>query len=471
MSTILKSIYITFFLLFVGSLNAPVYSQEKTKCIIGEIRFEKNNKTRRSTIMREIEFAESDTILVENIPLLFEKAAKNLMNTLLFNFVTITPFLNADSTILDVEIAVVEKWYLWPIPLLEIADRNFNSWWKDKDLSRLNYGFFLNWDNFTGRKDMFKLLLRFGHEDKLGFYYSLPSFNKKQNLGFNIGISYAQKHEIGVETVDNNLIYYRDEDEYIKESLSLSFRLIYRQKIHHQQYLKIDYQSVSLVDTLISLYPSLTPNNYKQIRFLTLSYKYVADYRDYTPYPLVGSYFDIELNKIGFGLVQSKSVDFFYVQAKLNYYWKLKDRWFYASSVFAKISNGKFQPYVLQRGLGYMNDFIRAYELYIMDGQHYGLFRSNLKYELVPKRVHDFKFIKNEKFGKVFYALYLNMYFDMGYVKDRYNGDINPLVNELQYGYGLGLDLVTYYDIVYRVEYSRNKQNEGFLFFHVKAPF
>ena len=120
MSTILKSIYITFFLLFVGSLNAPVYSQEKTKCIIGEIRFEKNNKTRRSTIMREIEFAESDTILVENIPLLFEKAAKNLMNTLLFNFVTITPFLNADSTILDVEIAVVEKWYLCPIPLLEI---------------------------------------------------------------------------------------------------------------------------------------------------------------------------------------------------------------------------------------------------------------------------------------------------------------------------------------------------------------
>lgn len=471
MSSILKSSFIFLFLIFGVVFSVDSYSQDVKTCVIGGIKYDKHNKTRRNIILRELEFGESDTILIRNIPRLIEEAKQNLMNTLLFNFVTIEPTWNNDSTKLDVEIAVVEKWYIWPLPLLEIADRNFNSWWEDKDLSRLNYGMFLNWDNFTGRKDMFKILLRFGHEDKLGLFYSLPSFNKKQNLGFDIGISYALKHEIGVESINNKLIYFRDQEEYIKESFSSFFQIAYRPLIHHKQYIKVEYQDISLADTLISLYPSLTLNQLNKLKFLSLSYKYIIDYRDYIPYPLVGHYFDVELNKVGLGLVQSNGADFFYMNSNLNYYWKLKNRWFFAAALSAKISDGKLQPYVLQRGLGYKNNFIRAYELYIMDGQHYGVFRSNLKYELLPKRVHEFKFIKNEKFSKIFYSIYLNLFFDLGYVKDKYNADVNPLVNEFQYGYGIGLDYVTYYDMVLRIEYSINKQNETFLFFHVKAPF
>lgn len=471
MSSTHKIYYIVFFLLFISFLNLDAYSQEKDKCIIGNIKFDKHNKTRRSIILRELEFAESDTLSIENIPSLLESATINLKNTLLFNFVTTEPQWNSDSTYLDVEIKVVEKWYIWPFPLLEIADRNLNSWWRDKDLSRLNYGLFLNWENFTGRKDMLKVLLRLGHEDKLGFYYELPSFNKKQNLGFDIGISYAQKHEIAVESVDNQLIYFRDQENYVQESFAASVRLTYRQQIHYKQFVKLTYQDISLVDSLVILHPTLTLNNLNQLRFFNLTYNYIVDYRDYSPYPLIGYYFDLELNKVGLGLIQSKGVDFFYMKSKLNYYWKLKNRWYFAAGLFAKISNGKFQPYVLQRGLGYVNNLIRSYELYVMDGQHYGLFRSNLKYELIPMRVHNFKFIKNEKFSKVFYAMYLNFFLDMGYVKDKYNGDLNPLVNDFQYGYGFGLDFVTYYDIIFRIEYSMNKQKENFLFFHVKAPF
>lgn len=471
MPTISK-LFCTFFILFFcNSIHVSVYSQNVTFCKIDKIKYDEHNKTRRSTILRELEFSESDIVRIADIPILLEDAQQNLMNTLLFNFVTVKPLWNADSTKLDVEIEVIEKWYIWPIPLLEIADRNLNAWWKDKDLSRLNYGMFLNWDNFTGRKDMLKVLLRFGHEDKLGLFYALPSFNKKQNLGFDFGISYAQKHEIGVKSVANELVYFRDEESYIYESFVSFFRVTYRPQIHHKQYVKFEYHNINLADTIVTSYPTITQNNLAQLKFFKLSYKYTVDYRDYIPYPLTGYYFDVELNKVGLGLIQSKGVDFFYVKSNLNFYWKLRNRWFYGASLLAKISNAKYQPYILQKGLGYKNDFIRSYELYVMDGQHYGLLRSNLKYELLPKRVHNFKFINNEKFSKIFYSVYLNLFFDFGYVNDKYNDNLNPLVNEIQYGYGIGLDYVTYYDIVFRIEYSMNKQNESFVFFHVQAPF
>ena len=46
-----------------------------------------------------------------------------------------------------------------------------------------------------------------------------------------------------------------------------------------------------------------------------------------------------------------------------------------------------------------------------------------------------------------------------------------PHSNEFLYGYGLGIDFVTYYDIVFRVEFSANKFGETGLFLHFNAPF
>ena len=45
-------------------------------------------------------------------------------------------------------IDLVERWYIWPYPILEISERNFNVWWDDfqssnyQDFSRFNYGVF-----------------------------------------------------------------------------------------------------------------------------------------------------------------------------------------------------------------------------------------------------------------------------------------------------------------------------------------
>jgi hypothetical protein len=46
----------------------------------------------------------------------------------------------------------------------------------------------------------------------------------------------------------------------------------------------------------------------------------------------------------------------------------------------------------------------------------------------------------------------------------------NPLANTWQFGYGIGLDYVTYYNLVFSVEYSLNRMGESGLFLHFAAP-
>jgi hypothetical protein len=60
--------------------------------------------------------------------------------------------------------------------------------------------------------------------------------------------------------------------------------------------------------------------------------------------------------------------------------------------------------------------------------------------------------------------------YDFGYVHNSYAHPTNTLANTFLYGYGAGLDLLTYYDIVLNVSYAFNRMGEGGFFFGIKAP-
>ena len=66
--------------------------------------------------------------------------------------------------------------------------------------------------------------------------------------------------------------------------------------------------------------------------------------------------------------------------------------------------------------------------------------------------------------------MYLNIFSDIAYVEDNQFQLNNSLSNELLFGSGIGLDLVTYYDKVLRLEYSMNKMKETGFFVHFIAP-
>jgi hemolysin activation/secretion protein len=81
-------------------------------------------------------------------------------------------------------------------------------------------------------------------------------------------------------------------------------------------------------------------------------------------------------------------------------------------------------------------------------------FRSNVKYQLVKPNVKKVKEGQEKnKFKNLQYAFYLNAFADAGYVVNKFTEN-NPLNNKMLYSWGLGLDFVTYYDMVFRFEYA-----------------
>ncbi|HAE30284.1 MAG TPA: hypothetical protein DCF89_04140, partial [Flavobacteriales bacterium] len=126
-------------------------------------------------------------------------------------------------------------------------------------------------------------------------------------------------------------------------------------------------------------------------------------------------------------------------------------------------------PYFLQRGLGYEHQ-IRGYEYYVLDGNHYGIGKSNIKAELIPKKTHVMSKIKNQRFNKLYFALYANLFADVGYVINNFSGSVNSYCNQWLYSCGAGLDFLTYYDTVIRLEFSFNKQKESGFFLHFTQP-
>jgi hypothetical protein len=85
-------------------------------------------------------------------------------------------------------------------------------------------------------------------------------------------------------------------------------------------------------------------------------------------------------------------------------------------------------------------------------------------------KVHRIKFIKSEKFGKLFYASYLNLFFDTGYADDQQTFNNNPLGNKMLWTLGAGLDIISFYSIVIRLEYSINRQKETGFYVAFVAP-
>lgn len=203
-----------------------------------------------------------------------------------------------------------------------------------------------------------------------------------------------------------------------------------------------------------------------QNEFLSFYYQYQMDYRDYRQYPLTGYYFDAQLDKRGLGVFNDPSVNTLSLKANFRKYFNLKGRFYYTGGFTGKISPFYDQPYYYMEGLGYGRDYVRGYEYYVIDGEHFAILKNNLKFELLPMRVLSLNFIPTDKFSELYYAFYLNLFTDIGYAVDNRNIPTNPLANEFLVGYGIGLDFVTYYDFVIRFEYSFNNNGESGFFIH-----
>jgi len=442
----------------------------KVLFVIDSIKLSGNKVTKDKIIFRELTFSQGDSIPAYQLVEVFSRSRENLLNTSLFNFATFEDSIISEGDIshININIDFVERWYIWPFPIFEISDRNLNSWWQDKDFSKINYGVYFTKENCRGRMESLKLLLRFGYDEKYEVSYTVPYINKKQTLGAGIGAGWSQNHEVAYQTYENNRLFVRNEDNYMLKNYYSFFNLTHRPNFYQHHLFQVSYNFYSFADTVLKLNPEYSFKNENTNEYFTLYYRYAVDRRDFKVYPLKGTYYDLSISKSGLGILKEGDINMMDIAGSFRKYWELTKRVYISADLAGKISTNPNQAYFYQKGLGYGRNFVRGYELYVVDGQNYWLSKNTIKYSLVPTQEKNIGFIKSDKFGKIHFALYLNAFFDIGYVQNKKNFEYNNLSNRLLFGTGIGLDLVTYYDMVFRVECTINRQGETGVYIHFK---
>ena len=467
---ILVLLFLTVFNLF------PLSAQTDTSNLtvkVGAIEISGNKKTNENIIFRELLIASGEKFTPAEFSRKVNQSRLNLLNTSLFNFVTIDTVLSLNSGIpalMNIKISVLERWYIWPVPILQITDRNFNSWLQTHDFARINYGVDAKWYNFTGRMDELDATVQLGKNHQLSLAYQDPYIDTKKHFGIGFEAGYKNNREAGYITQDDKLRFAFDPDGLYTENY---YSLIgtYRKNIFITNQLVVGLRNFSFSDSLLSSNPDFSYVGVDKPIFLYLYYKLKIDHRDKKYYPLKGWYIDLELNKSGLGFGFEKPVDIAWAKTTTRLYSQLSSHWYSGVSFIGKVSSRARQPYFMIQGLGYNRDYVRGYEYNVIDGKHFALVRSNIKFALVPEKTYNIGFIRSPKFGLIHYALYLTAFADAAYVwQPQWIGDMNnKLPRTLLAGAGLGIDLVTYYDKVVRIEYAVNKSGKSGIFIHFIA--
>lgn len=442
-------------------------SNNDTIVRVSKITLVGNKVTKDRIILRELEFQKGTEFSTVTLDSLIVKSRQNLLNRSLFNFVTISKQVNNDNV--QIVVSVVERWYIWPVPILQFADRNINAWLNKWDFSRVNYGMDLRVDNFRGRMEKLNIVLQVGYDIVTAVKWTIPYLTKNQVVGMSVAGGVKLNHTTAYKTVDDEEMYYTSSSGFAQQNIYGKIGLSFRPRYNSVHSIEVGFDQFIFQDTILKLNPNFSSDN-TNFNYFSFNYSFKLDFRDFKPYPLSGYYLDASISKLGFGIFND-DVNRITLNANFDQYLHIYRRWYFAYNVGGQISNdNQRMPYFIKSGLGYFPNNIRGYELFVVDGQHVGIFRSNVKYELLPQTKFNIKWIKSTKFSEAFLAIYANVFFDMAYVNDIYTSQQNPMANQLLWGTGVGVDIITYYDLVLRLEYSINKQWDKGFFISFVAP-
>ncbi len=433
---------------------------------VGEILITGNKKTKAIIILREIPFKSGEKYTLEALVKKFEDARRQLMNTALFHSVVVAAK-NFDGNKVTVSVDLKERWYLFPAPYLKPVDRNLNQWIVEQkaSLSRVNYGAKLLYNNATGYNDKLRIYLISGYTRQFSFSYDRLYFDNKLKWGMNVGFAIGKNREVNYNTVKDKQVFLKDNDNFLRTYLTTNAEITYRRAIKTRHRFGVSYTVEDVKDTVLTLNPSYYQSGRNNIRYPLVYYNMAYYDFDYIPYPTKGYAAQLSVSKKGF----NKIINVWEFSAKGSGSWHLSPKLFFNLNLYGGIRLPFKQPYVNQRFFGYGDVFMQGYEYFVVDGVAGGYLKTTL-----TRKILDFNIRVPKKKGKV--AEYIpvkifgKIYGNTGYVHNPQPGN-NFLSNKMLYSGGIGIDILTFYDVTFKLEYTFNQLGQNGLFLHRKTIF
>ncbi len=435
--------------------------------IVGDIIITGNKKTRPDIILREIPFRTGNAYTLQELVKEFETARRQLMNTALFNQVIVAAK-NFEGTKVNIIVELKERWYLFPLPYFKPVDRNLNQWLVEQKASfnRVNYGGKVLYNNATGRNDKFRLWLIAGYTKQVSVSYDRLYIDKKLRWGLNVGFAVGKNREVNYNTINDKQAFIKDENLYLRNFANASAELTYRKAIRTRHRFGIRYTKEEVSDTVKSLNPSYFKNGRNRFQFPGLYYGVSYIDLDYIPYPTKGYAGDFMLAKNGF----NKATNMWSLSAKASASWHLgSPKTFFNLNLYGGIKLPLHQPYFNQRFLGYGDIFMQGYEYYVIDGAAGGYIKTTLTRELFNFNIRV-PGIRGKAPQHIPFRIFGKTYGNTGYVYNPEPGE-NQLSNKILYSGGFGIDILTFYDVTFKLEYTFNQLGQNGLFLHRKSIF
>ena len=458
-----KAFFVFFFL--------GIYLQTDAQYKIANIQIQGNVKTKSYILLRELPYHVGSEFPVDSLAALNKLAQQQLINTALFYDAEITTQ-KLDSQYINILIKVTERWYFFPLPYFKWVDRNFSEWWnvQNHSLDRVNYGINFRQSNLSGNNDRLTVGLITGYTHQTVLKYQFPYLDKKLKFGMGVSAQIFTQKELNTSTLGDKQIFHKTNDV-MNKGYRGSVSFFYRPNLFERHALQVGFGNLAISDSALFFQPQYFPNYQKTFSYMDLSLAFTKVKFDYNPYPTEGNSTEFSIYQRLASQNNLTAVQFREVHAR-----QFSRSNFYLlelNTLGKAISN---QNYFDSRLLGYGNMQMNGFEYYVVDGNAGGIFKAELHQLLgtiiLPKKV-GIGFVDriNKHLPDIKYKFWLKAFTNLGYVYSERPANGSKLSNTLLRTAGVGLDVLSIYDLVLKIDYSVNQLGDKGVYLHAGINF
>ena len=472
-----RFIYLLIVTFFCLSANAqyrvPQVTDSTMAYYIANVVVQGNKKTKNYIVIRDITFAKGDSILPQALDEALKRSQQNIFNTALFIEVKLDAIRNPKNRQdITIFVTVKERWYIFPNLEFKLYDKNYKEWVNvyNADISRVQYGVRFVHNNLSGRRDVLRLNIINGFSKELSFSYAQPYTDKDLKHGFSIiggykssiGVNYADSVNAGLprqlcaSCTKPNFRLFSQQNYFVGVGYN------YRISNYANHGTSITFINNTIADTVAKKNPNYYTGNILTANILDINYTYSYGKLDYFAYPTVGSTFRVGA-RMRFA---SKGANQLLLFSFIGKNVALRKRLFFGSTLSTSL---KLMPspynYNNLKSSNLEIPNLRGLEQYLIYNTFDVGLRNSFRFNFIDKK---YKLGLHQKyFDVVPIKAYLRPFADFGYayLNTTYYNNYSRLNNKLLYTYGIGLDVVTIYDFVIRIDYSFNQLEQRGLFF------
>ncbi len=464
-------IWIAIFICGICIPHQLVAQDQGNKYLVRQISFDGNKRTNTNRMLREVVVHAGDSLTLMQITKKLKESKDHLINTGLFTDVISNLYFDEENQKnIRIVFTVKEGLFVIPIPIIELADRNFNVWWTEhnRDIKFLNLGMNLKLRNISGNADQLDVLGQWGYDRKFIVNYESPYFDVDQKWNFNFRTFYVSNKELIYYTLEGDPQYLRNDDEFLRSRLETGMAFTYRPGLNSFYKLSFGYFYNNISDEVFDVNPDYF-NGRKVQHYAQIKLDYTLEKRNNKYLATDGWYVHGSLARNG--IVKSDQLNSWELWGDIYYYHLFNDLWSWNHGVLGRVhfSSDRF-PYFNLYQLGGEQDYIRGYEYYLIEGSSIGMYKTSLMRKMVDRKINFGKMMPFANYKEMDAKVFLSLNMDYGYVLDDLFRTSN-FVNRNLWGGGLGLNFLLYNKFSCSFEASLNQRKEVGLFFHLNRYF